>query len=114
MGMGRVLEHLTAVGISYLLPGSSHLKIDERGLEMRISYWTRFYPWHECSEFVSVPRPRSAFRRFAGRDIEATFLHSRPGAKPRMVGVPALWDLGLTDLGLLLNHYRQAALESAP
>ncbi len=85
-----------------LIPNTSYLKIDERGLEMKTLFRTTFIPWQVVSGFTTK---QIFLNKLVMFDIDENFLRiskmkSRQGAFPDTYGMSA------KKLAALLNDYK--------
>ncbi|WP_131667089.1 PH domain-containing protein [Chryseobacterium taiwanense] len=85
-----------------LIPNTSYLKIDERGLEMKNLFRTTFIPWQVISDFTTK---QIFLNKVVMFNIDENFLRiskmkSRQGAFPDTYGMSA------KKLATLLNDYK--------
>lgn len=86
-----------------LIPNTSYLKIDERGLEMKSLFRTTFIPWQVVSGFTTK---QIFVNKLVMFDIDEKFLKlskikSKQGAFPDTYGISA------KKLAALLNDYKE-------
>jgi len=85
-----------------LVPNTSYLKIDERGLEMKTLFRTTFIPWQVVSGFTTK---QIFLNKLVMFDIDEKFLeHSK--IKSKQGAFPDTYGMSAKKLAALLNDYK--------
>ncbi len=84
-----------------LIPGSSYLKIDEKGIEMKNLFRITFIPWEAVNAFKTK---WIAFNKLVVFDLNKTLVGNK--MKLRQGGFPDTYGMSAAKLAQLLNEYK--------
>jgi len=84
-----------------LVPGSSYLKIDEKGIEMKNLFRTTFIPWQAVSSFETK---WVAFNKLVIFNLNKNLAGEK--LKRRQGGFPDTYGMSADKLAELLNEYK--------
>ncbi|SMP30876.1 PH domain-containing protein [Chryseobacterium profundimaris] len=84
-----------------LIPGSSYLKIDEKGIEMKNLFRTTFIPWQAVDSFNAK---WIAFNKLVVFDLNKTLAGEK--LKRRQGSFPDTYGMSAAKLAELLNEYK--------
>ncbi|WP_312900679.1 STM3941 family protein [Chryseobacterium taichungense] len=84
-----------------LIPGSSYLKIDEKGIEMKNLFRVTFIPWQTVNTFETK---WIAFNKLVVFDLNKALVGNK--TKLRQGGLPDTYGMSATKLAELLNEYK--------
>lgn len=84
-----------------LIPGSSYLKIDEKGIEMKNLFRTTFIPWQAVNSFGTK---WVAFNKLVVFDLNKNLAGEKQ--KRRQGGFPDTYGMSAAKLAELLNEYK--------
>jgi hypothetical protein len=85
-----------------LIPNTSYLKIDERGLEMKNLFRTTFIPWQVVSGFTTK---QIFLNKLVMFDIDERFLEQSK-MKSKKGALPDTYGMSAKNLAALLNDYK--------
>ncbi len=86
-----------------LIPNTSYLKINERGLEMKTLSRTTFIPWQAVSNFTTK---QIFLNRLVMFDIDEKFLETSK-MKSKQGAFPDTYGMSAKKLAALLNDYKE-------
>jgi hypothetical protein len=84
-----------------LIPGSSYIKIDEKGIEMKNLFRITFIPWQAVNTFKTK---WVVFNKLVVFDLNKTLVGNN--MKLRQGGFPDTYGMSATKLAQLLNEYK--------
>lgn len=84
-----------------LIPGSSYLKIDEKGIEMKNLFRITFIPWEAVNTFKTK---WIVFNKLLVFDLNKTLIGNK--MKLRHGGFPDTYGMSASKLADLLNEYK--------
>lgn len=84
-----------------LIPDSSYLRIDEKGIEMKNLFRTTFIPWQAVNSFKTK---WVAFNKLVVFDLNKNLAGEK--LKRRQGGFPDTYGMSATALAELLNDYK--------
>lgn len=86
-----------------LIPNTSYLKINERGLEMKTLSRTTFIPWQAVSNFTTK---QIFLNRLVTFDIDEKYLENSK-IKSKKGAFPDTYGMSAKKLAALLNDYKE-------
>ncbi|WP_449388454.1 STM3941 family protein [Chryseobacterium lineare] len=84
-----------------LIPGSSYIKIDEKGIEMKNLFRITFIPWQAVNTFKTK---WVVFNKLVVFDLNKTLVGNN--MKLRQGGFPDTYGMSAAKLAQLLNEYK--------